>query len=487
MARRGGWPASLVNASMRLDPLLALANLLASRTFLTSSTLALVLLILGFVFGRAWCGWLCPLGTILDMIPLKGQPAHGRRRGGQTVFPPDSWRSLKYGLLLAILVAALFGNLTLLVFDPLTILFRTLTTSIWPVADRLVTAVETGLYRLPFLSGPVATFDSLVRPAILPPEPVYIRQIGLYWLVFLSVIGLNLLAPRFWCRYLCPLGGMLGLAAKIALVRRVVGPDCEGCGLCAPTCPTGTINPLQDYGSDPGECTLCMECLKSCPRSRISIAPRLPAFVWSEYDPGRRQVLLAIGATLGGLAVFASDARASQEQAHHILPPGGRENDLLSLCLRCGACMRACPTGGLQPALSEAGLEGFWTPVLVPRLGYCDYSCHACGQICPVQAIPLLSLEEKRLQVIGKAIIDQDRCIAWGDHRDCIVCEEMCPLPDKAIQLRVEELPGEDEGLVRIQLPYVLWERCIGCGICEYKCPVNGTAAIQVYIPGESL
>jgi ferredoxin len=88
--------------------------------------------------------------------------------------------------------------------------------------------------------------------------------------------------------------------------------------------------------------------------------------------------------------------------------------------------MRVCPTGALQPALSEAGLEGLWTPILLPRLGYCDFACNACGVVCPTQAIPLLSLEEKRQQVIGKAYIDENRCLAWADHIDCIVCEEMC-------------------------------------------------------------
>jgi polyferredoxin len=487
MAQRGGWPASLANASMRLDPLLILAHLLASRTFLAGSTLALIVFILGLVAGRAWCGWLCPLGTILDLFPAKWRFDRHLSRDERPAFPPESWRSLKYGLLLVILVAALLGNLTLLVLDPITILFRSVTTGLWPVFDRLVTAAETGLYNLPVLSGPVAAFDGMIRPSILPAEPIYARQLGLYVLVFMGVIGLNLLAPRFWCRYLCPLGGLLGLVAKVALLRRVVSPDCKGCGLCTPSCPTGTIDPGQDYASDPGECTLCLECLESCPRSLITVTPGFAPAVWKEYNPGRRQALLAIGATLGGLAVLAGDASSHQEHGHHLLPPGGRESDLLSVCLRCGACMRACPTGGLQPALSEAGLAGLWTPVLLPRLGYCDYSCNACGQVCPVQAIPPLSLDEKRLQVIGKATIDKDRCIAWGEHRDCIVCEEMCPLPEKAIQLEQEELPGPDGNLVSVQLPSVLKERCIGCGICEYKCPVSGPAAIQVYIPGETI
>jgi len=136
----------------------------------------------------------------------------------------------------------------------------------------------------------------------------------------------------------------------------------------------------------------------------------------------------------------------------------------------------------------EAGLEGAWTPVLVSRLGYCDYSCNACGEVCPVGAIPPLTLEEKRLQVIGKAYIDEDRCIAWADHGECIVCEEMCPIADKAIKLEERQATRVDGGTVNVKLPHVIREHCIGCGICEYQCPVNGDAAIRVYaandIPG---
>jgi NAD-dependent dihydropyrimidine dehydrogenase PreA subunit len=115
---------------------------------------------------------------------------------------------------------------------------------------------------------------------------------------------------------------------------------------------------------------------------------------------------------------------------------------------------------------------------LTPRLGYCDYSCNACGQACPTEAIPRLALDQKRLAVIGKAYIDTDRCIPWTDGRNCVVCEEMCPTPEKAIILREESAP---DGAMVLR-PYVIRDRCIGCGICENKCPLVGAAAIRVEV-----
>jgi polyferredoxin len=479
-SRGGGWPGDLVNLPMRLDPLMALANALASRSLLAGSTLSLLVLLLTVVYGRAWCGWLCPLGAILDWFPFKNW--HGKREA-----LPEIWRQAKYRLLVIILMAALFGNLTLLFLDPLAIFFRTLTTAVWPALDQIVIGLETILYQIPSLGEPLATVDMWLRPALLPSEPVYYRDIILFAVFFIWLVLANILAERFWCRYLCPLGGLLGLVSRVALFRREVSEECKGCKLCTGACPTGTIDPAKNYASDPAECTLCMDCLEACPRTLVSFQPRLSLAEEQEYDPRRGDVLVAAGAVAVGVALFRSDMFAKRESPFLLRPPGARENnaDAVSLtrCTRCNECLRACPTSALQPAVSEAGLEGFATPVLVPRLGYCDYSCNACGQVCPVQAIPPLSLDEKRLQVVGRAYIDQNRCIPWSDHQPCIVCEEMCPLPEKAIQLEESSVWGPDGTSIQIQLPHVLRDVCIGCGICEYKCPVSGDPAIRVYAP----
>jgi len=464
-----------VNIPVRLDPLLTLSHLLSSRIFLLASTISLVTVLLTFVFGRAWCGWLCPLGTILDLFSMN------RWRRKYSTVPHEGWRRVKYILLLIILAAALFGNLSLLIFDPITILFRTLSTSVWPALDQVILAAEGTLYRIPALAKPVTIFDSWVRPLILPSQPMHYRNAVLFALIFTSIIALNLVQPRFWCRYLCPLGGLLGILSKFAIIRRGVSEGCKGCNLCEKTCPTGTIDPENNYASDPSECTMCLDCLESCPRNHVEFKAHVSLAQWNEYDPGRREVLAAIGTAIAGIALFRSTPYAFREPSHSLRPPGARENDFIQNCIRCAECIRACPTSGLQPGVTETGLEGLWTPILVPRLGYCDYSCIACGQICPVEAIPSMSLEEKRQQVIGKAYINTDRCIPWSDHQDCIVCEEMCPIPDKAIYLEEVELKLEGGGITTVQLPYVNRELCIGCGICEFKCPLNGDAAIRIH------
>jgi len=464
---------TLANFPIRLSPLAMLASLICSRTFLSGMTVSLLLIFSSLVVGRAWCGWLCPLGTILEIFQF--------RKTKKDTRIPERMRAAKYGFLIVILLSAIFSNLTLLIFDPLTIFTRTMTLTILPVFDQLFTAIEKLFVSIPFLSNAVYRFDLLIRPVILPVKPAVFQYAILTGFFFVAIILLNLLAERFWCRYLCPLGAFLGLFSRLSLFKRRVKDDCAKCHLCEVHCPTGTIDPQKDYSSDPAECTLCMNCLRDCPKKALSFSPTFSRAPRREYDPGRRTLLNSLLVSVTLSALLSIEWIRKYPRNHFLRPPGAARDAFSSACIRCGLCMKVCPTGGLQVDLSQSGIEAAGTPILVPRLGYCQFSCNACGQICPVGAIPLLDLKEKQNAVIGKAYIEHDRCIAWSDHQTCIVCEEMCPLPQKAITLDSGKFVAPDGSSITISLPVVNREMCIGCGICENKCPVAGEAAIRVY------
>jgi ferredoxin len=468
-----GLKEKLVNIPLQLDPLAMLAQSIASRKVLSGAALALLTIGISLLLGRVWCGWFCPVGTVLDWIPIRSWKK-------KTPAVSDKLRGIKYILLLTILFAAILGNLSLMIFDPLTIGYRTLTAAIWPTLDQGITAVELALLRIPFLSSAVGWFDNLIRPEIFPLHPAEYRFGWLYGGFFLLLVGLNTLAPRFWCRYLCPLGGLLGICGKFSLVHCEVSESCSRCGSCLPACPTGAIQQGDLVFCDPGECTMCMACAVSCPTGQISFPAKNSGFLMQPYDIERRKALLSIGAAAVGVGLLESSLISDTSNLKMIRPPGVINDELLSTCIRCGECSTVCPTHAIQMAVFDGGVEGFWTPVLVPRIGYCDYSCNACGQVCPVEAIPPLSLEVKRQQVIGKAEIDTDRCLPWAENQECIVCEEMCPIAEKAIKLEVFEVKTEERGIITLQRPRVVPNLCIGCGICEYKCPLPGAAAIQV-------
>jgi MauM/NapG family ferredoxin protein len=487
-ANRVAWlPADLF---FRLDPLAGLVGMLAARQIVAPLLIgAVVMLALTVVFGRFWCGWLCPLGTALDWTPA-------RAARPKDVELAPRWRQVKHFLLALIVLAALFGNLSLLFLDPISLTFRTGATALWPALDVIVSGAERTLYALPLVNDAVIALDSVLRDAVLPMAQPFYGASVLAALLFVGVLALNAVRPRFWCRYLCPLGALLGLTSKVSLLQRTVGTTCIECQRCARACPTGTIDAAYHFASDPAECIMCLKCVPVCAKAGRHFAWRLPwrradapvespsAPFWRPYDPSRRQFLASAGAAVAAVGLLGAERAAGHDDLRLIRPPGADKPEFASQCIRCGVCLKTCPTSGLQPSLATAGWGGLWTPVLVPRLGFCLFSCNACGQACPTGAIPPLSLEEKQVTVIGHAYIDRSRCIPWVDGQNCIVCEEMCPLPEKAVRLEETEV-WSPNGMVTVKRPYVLHDRCIGCGICEGRCPLKGEAAIRVAVPSQ--
>ncbi|RMH58700.1 MAG: 4Fe-4S dicluster domain-containing protein [Candidatus Hydrogenedentota bacterium] len=226
-----------------------------------------------------------------------------------------------------------------------------------------------------------------------------------------------------------------------------------------------------------------MECGTECPENAIRYSP---ASERDEplLDPKRNVALTRRGLFAGTIAGFVIGPLlkpSSDENPGVIRPPGvASEREFLSRCIRCAECVRVCPSAGLRPTGFETGLSGLWAPRLVPRTGYCEYTCNDCGKVCPTGAIPNLSLVEKQKAVLGLARIDKHRCIPWHEGEPCVVCEEFCPTPTKAIKLSHEKITVK--GTVKaVRAPKVVEKDCIGCGICETMCPVDGPAAIRIF------
>lgn len=460
---------------LRLDPLVAFAAILASRTIIATLLLAVLALAFGIVFGRAWCGWLCPLGAILDWISPRSPYKIERH---------NNWRGIKYFLLFVIITAALLGNLTLLIFDPITILNRTISGALLPALNAAIVGIEGVLYPFAFFSPILDLVEQAWRGTILPAQPTFYDLGFLLALLFAAIVALSWVASRWWCRYLCPLGAIYALETKVAPLRLRTVAACDHCAQCVRVCPTGAITVSKSgFSVDPAECVLCMDCVTQCPQSAIEIGFRGARTAQASFDLSRRHFLASAAFGVASIALFQSAPTARRDDPFLVRPPGAQTSEFLTKCIRCSECIKVCPTGVLQPTLFQAGLEGLWTPILVSRLGYCDYSCNACGQICPTGAIPPLALEQKREQVIGTAYIDQNRCIPWASYRPCIVCQEMCPVPDKAVKLEEVDVVAPDGTRVHLQRPRIQQDLCIGCGICEYQCPLKGAAAIRVYVP----
>jgi MauM/NapG family ferredoxin protein len=310
--------------------------------------------------------------------------------------------------------------------------------------------------------------------------------------LFVAAVLANAWQRRFWCRYLCPLGALLGLFAWRPLVRRKLQAGaCNHCDLCGTACHGAAASAPGDHWKA-AECFGCMNCIQSCRRENLGFGLVLP---WRR-DVGEEKVDLSkralLGAALGGVILLGALRLGPQGRGRvfHpalIRPPGARpEPDFLHRCTSCGLCMKVCPTGGLQPALTEAGLEGLWTPRLVPQIGYCDYNCILCGQACPTGAIEPLTQEQKHAVKIGLASFDVTRCIPYAYGRDCMVCEEHCPVPDKAIyylEVEVHDRNGEARAIKR---PFVDPDKCNGCGVCESVCPFKDRPGIRVTSANET-
>jgi polyferredoxin len=450
---------------LRIDPLLGINAVIASREIIARVLWSLLLVGATLAFGRFFCAYVCPLGASIDGLEF----LLFRRIKRPGLKTDSRLRRWKYYLLVAILVAALTGVSLVYFLDPIAFLTRFYTFVLHPLAIAVLNL-----------------FLDLIRPVtrglgwvglshLNYTQPVYYMT-AVTLAIFGAVIALGRLAPRFWCRYLCPLGAFLSLLSPLGVFKRTVGEACNRCMACKKGCPMGAIDedPLKTHSP---ECIQCRACAGICPEKAISFPASFSGIgEYSRLDITRRGFVasLAGGAACGFIAT-QTPFTLLEGKRQLIRPPGALpETEFLRTCIRCGECMKSCVTNTLQPCLWESGLAGLWTPKLELRMAACEPNCNVCGKVCPTQAVRSLSLDEKTHARIGTAILRKETCLVWAQNKMCLICDEICPY--NAIVFR------PIEGYRR---PVVIASRCNGCGYCEQRCPVKGESAIVVVTDGE--
>ncbi len=365
-------PTAPVSFFFDLNPLVMISTWLATHTFEGLSLLAVLTLVVTVVFGRVFCGWFCPLGTLNNII---GSLRQSFRRITRQKEGFSRWQRAKYFVLVAMLAMSAAGAQWMGVLDPFSLLYRSIALTVMPILDIAMSATANVIYlsdpsigalHLRDLSEPIYRWW---QDSITATEVRVFSGSGPVFLIFIAVLVLNLVRNRFWCRYICPLGALLGTFSVRPFLRLVSDPEaCNNCAHCTKACPAAAQPEL------PGqwlatECFGCWNCVDTCQNEALDFKWTLPVSRTSSgtMDIGRRRVLTSLAAGGGGLAMMSMTPQTQglTNNPQLIRPPGSRpEQDFLDRCVRCGMCMQTCPSGGLQPTWGEAGLEGLWSPML---------------------------------------------------------------------------------------------------------------------------
>ena len=425
----------------------------------------IIVLIITLFGGRVYCSVLCPLGILQDIVNFLRRKISPRKR---LRFKP-ALTILRY-VIMGITVISLFfsGILFLNILDPYANFGRMGAHLYGPV---LLAANNT-----------IARIIPVTGLQVFEGHPVQWASFFFAMGMFLLVALLSWFRGRLYCNSICPVGTFLGLISKIALFKININQSaCIKCGKCQAVCKANCID-IKKMKVDESRCIDCYDCIPVCRDNAIGYHSSLTfgkkekiaiANGTSQTNAGRRMFLFATTGFLvsKALPAFPQNSKKADEENHSmdyfdrgpVAPPGAISIvHLKDRCVACHLCVASCPTKVLTPNFLGYGFTGMNLPSMNYDVSFCNYECNKCGEVCPTGAIAKLPVAEKKRTQIGRVHFQFDYCVVNTEGTACGSCSEHCPT--QAVQM----VPYKN-GLTK---PQTNPDICIGCGACEYACPV---------------
>ncbi len=406
------------------------------------------LVVCTLLFGRVYCSFICPMGIFQDIINrcFKGRKFIYRKNN-----PILRWSIVAISLILfnfgfAVIMGILdpysaYGRIAVHVFKP-----------VYMFMNNILASVFNHFGNYTFYQTEIAVLS------------IFSLSVALLTFVIIGVLAWA--KGRLYCNTICPVGTVLGYMNKFSLFKiRIDHAKCTSCGICAKKCKASCID-ARARTVDYSRCVNCFNCVNSCGKKGISFAMGKKIPEKPSVDKSKRRFLL-----VGLTTAVAAPAVWAQTKTDVISPPGAVSTErLLKHCTSCHLCISKCPSKVLKPAFTEYGISGMMMPIMYFEKGFCNYDCTLCTDVCPNNALTSLTVEQKHRLQVGRVVFKPELCIVHTEGTNCGACSEHCPTQ------AVKMIPYKNS----LTIPFIDADICVGCGGCEFICPVRPNRAIYV-------